>query len=122
MTTTTVMDWSDACKASVADCNRPEGMHYGVRLPKHLTLHEITEEAYWWGLECVPPREMRSTAYLCGEPYSDDLATGKPVYSFGVQVGKRFFTCLMTVAQFGKLTKADVDLAIEWLDTDFTPG
>ena len=120
MTTKTVMDYSEACAASVADCKRPEGM-YGVRLPKHLTLHEMTEEAYYWGLECVPPRAMRSTAYLCGEPYSDDLETMRPVYSMGVQVGQRFFTCLMTVAQFDKLTKAEIDLAIEWLDTDFSP-
>ena len=78
MTTKQVLGWSDACSATVKDWR--EG--------KPRKAYEITEEAYWWGLECVPPRMMKQGAYLCGEPYTDN-EQGEPLYSAAFADGDR---------------------------------
>ncbi len=119
MKTDTILDYSEACKASVAALK--PALCYTRILPERLTLHEIDEEGFFWGLECVPPRMMRGASYLCGEPYCAEHGTNQPIYQFGGQVGDRYFLSHLTVARFEKLTDADVRKAVEWLDTDFTP-
>ena len=100
---TTVLDWCECCKRGAAD-------FYAAG---KLKLYEITEEAYWWGLECVPPAMMYSSAYLCGEPYTDN-AEGQPVYSFAVQMKDKFYGGpLLTVAEAKNLTKQELLEAIE---------
>ena len=97
-----LLDWPEACKRTVEDW-------YAGRPRK---AYEITEEAYWWGLECVPPALMKSTAYLCGEPYTDDGA-GHQLYSAAVQTcGKYYALGLMTISQLRVFTAADLQDAI----------
>lgn len=96
------LDWSDACERTVQDW----------RAGRERRAYEITEEAYWWGLGCVPPALMKSSAYLCGEPYTDN-AEGQPLYSAAVQTGGRFYALgLMTVNELRAFTPAALGAAI----------
>lgn len=103
MSTATALDWSEACERTVQDWR--EG--------RDRRAYEITEEAFWWGLECVPPAMMKSSAYLCGEPYTDNAA-GEPLYSAAVETtGKKFYALgLMTVEELRAFTAVDLQAAI----------
>jgi hypothetical protein len=103
MTTTTApLDWCDSCELTVQDW----------RSRRERRAYEITEEAYWWGLECVPPALMKSSAYLCGEAYTDN-EEGRPLYSAAVQQGGKFYALgLMTVEELRAFTANDLQKAI----------
>lgn len=103
MQQSTALDWPDACEMTVKDWQ--EG--------KPRRAYEITEEAYYWGLECVPPASMRSTAFLCGEPYTHDNE-GKPLFSAAVKTrGKYYAIGLMTVQQLRDFTATELNAAID---------
>lgn len=98
-----IYDWPQACKLGAKD------LGHG----RPLTLYEITEEAYWWGLECVPPAWMYSTAYLCGEPYTHNN-NGDPLFSFGVRLNDKYYSGpILTEAEAKALTREQVEAAIE---------
>ncbi|WP_166822600.1 hypothetical protein [Thalassoroseus pseudoceratinae] len=100
--TETPLDWSTACDRTVQ--NWQEG--------RERRAYEITEEAYCWGLECVPPALMKLSAYLCGEPYTDN-ENGEPLFSAAVETdGKYYAVGLMTVTELQAFTKADLMAAI----------
>ena len=102
-TTTTPMDWPAACEASAADW----------RAGRDRIAYELTEDAYYWGLECVFPAAMRSTAYLCGEPAAHD-DQGRALYDAAVRTGGKFYHLgRMTVEQLNALTMAEIKAAIQ---------
>ena len=91
MTTAIRLDWSEACNLAVKD------WHQG--------------KPYWHGVECVPPADMKWTAYLCGEPFTD--VCGEPVCSAAVRVdGKFYHMGMMTRKRFKNHTISDLRAAI----------
>tara|TARA_R110002020_G_scaffold475112_1_gene708638 strand:+ start:24971 stop:25489 length:519 start_codon:yes stop_codon:yes gene_type:complete len=60
---------------------------------------EMCEDSYWHFLECVPPKRLQRTSFVCGEPYSHNN-NGEGVYLCGIQEGERFFARYGTLKQF----------------------
>jgi hypothetical protein len=107
MTISRARDWSDACTQAAKDYR--EG---------RFQLYPITSEAYWWGLECVPPALMTRGAYLCGEPYTHTIdAAGRErgVYAYAVELseGKYYGGALLTVRRARAMTGAEIWAAID---------
>ena len=103
-----MFDWSEGVAKCVGDCGRSGCF---VDLPAAMAAYEITEEAFYWGLGCVPPVAMRGGAYLCGEAHAHTF-DGQAIYSMGVEVGKRYYTALLTVKQYNALTRVALEAAI----------
>ena len=60
-----------------------------------------TEKMYWEMLEVLPPRKMTNSAFLVGEPLSDN-EHGETVYSCFCRIGDQYKARNLTVKQFIK--------------------
>jgi hypothetical protein len=58
-----------------------------------------TEKMYWDMLEVLPPRKMTHSAFLVGEPLSDN-GNGEAVYSCFCRTGDQYKARNLTVKQF----------------------
>lgn len=70
------------------ECNRLlEEYHKSLCKP----FEEITEEKYWYWLECVPPRRFNRNSFFVGECYTGTL------YQFCFQLGDKYYTALRSI-------------------------
>jgi len=73
---------------------------------------EIDSEMFNYFLGVVPPRQMISSGFLCGEPYSHDTETGLALYEafYESPGGKYYFGGLKTVREFTDSRKREYTL------------
>ena len=60
---------------------------------------EMTKEAFWHFLECVPPKRYERVAFLCGEPYTHN-SKGEGVYLGGIEKRGKYYAQYGTIKQF----------------------
>ncbi|MHC5610545.1 MAG: hypothetical protein ACYTXA_05885 [Nostoc sp.] len=63
---------------------------------------EITEEAYTWFLECVPPIGFNGSYFVNSEPHTYNQA-GEVVYLAFKEVDGKFYARLATLKQYKQL-------------------
>ena len=63
------------------------------------TWHEVTEQDYYYMLECVPPRAMQGGAFACGETMTHHPTLG-PLHECGTIVGDRYYLRVAPVLKF----------------------
>jgi hypothetical protein len=63
---------------------------------------EVTHDAYWWALECLPPAAMWRGAFLVGEPQDHHVGTGRPRFRCLKEEQGKFYelTAPITCAEF----------------------
>ena len=66
---------------------------------------KISKARYWDMLEILPPACMGGGAFMVGEPYSHDAATGAPTFAGFKETNGQYFELEghMTAAEFKKI-------------------
>lgn len=62
---------------------------------------EMCEDAFNHFLNCVPPRRMQSTSFVCGEP-NDCNSKGENIYLCAIKKGGKYYAQHGTVKQYDK--------------------
>lgn len=60
---------------------------------------EMTENAYWHFLECVPPKIQERNCYLSGEAYTHN-SKGEGVYLSAIEKNNKFYAQMGTIKDF----------------------
>lgn len=91
----------DHHKGLIIDLNNSDRWRAGLDALKDdgSTIIEMTKDAYWHFLECVPPRRMSTKSYIGGEPYTHN-SEGQAVYLCGLERDGKFYAQYGTVKQF----------------------
>lgn len=99
-----LLDWSTVCHWGMMS-------HYAGG---PFALWEITEESYWWGLECVPPTAWNPNdqAFLNGEPSIHRAGRGFYTFACSPFKDQYFAGPLITTKRFKTVTRSEILTAI----------
>lgn len=83
----------------IIDLHNKERWREGLKLAKEGNIVEMTEDAYYHFLECVPPKDFCRVSFVCGEP-NDHNNKGEGIYLCGIKKGDKFYAQYGTVKEY----------------------
>jgi hypothetical protein len=83
----------------IIDLHNTKRWSEGLKSAKEGNIVEMTEDAYYHFLECVPPKDFCGVSFVCGEP-EDHNNKGEGIYLCGIKKGGKFYAQYGTVKEY----------------------